>query len=151
MKNPTKTIKATKATKEPPHPMQPIIVDKWGTHRFKCNSIVRYLLEEGRKFGVDLNKLACLDFSKEDREQFSQLIGYSVSGFAELSQHRKETVEIAYRISEAIAEGKTQTEEQARLEYLESELQFYKKELPLLLKEPMARIFNKHPADLIEE
>jgi hypothetical protein len=31
-----------------------------------------------------MNDLALMPFSNEDREQFAQLIGYSVSGFGEL-------------------------------------------------------------------
>jgi hypothetical protein len=62
-------------------PMQPIYLDDKGTARFKENAIVRYILDNG---GIDLNQLAFIDFSVEDREQFAQLIGYSVSGFGEL-------------------------------------------------------------------
>lgn len=62
------------------HPMQPIItVD--GVARFKENAIVRYLLDAGT---IDLNQLAALPFSNEDRNQFAQLIGYSVGGFGDL-------------------------------------------------------------------
>ncbi|MCA7900711.1 hypothetical protein LGM39_15130 [Burkholderia cepacia] len=64
------------------NPMQPIITDRIGTLRFKENAIVRYLLDNG---GIDMNKLAMLEFTDADREQFAQLIGYSVSGYGELS------------------------------------------------------------------
>lgn len=64
------------------HPMQPIVIGLDGVCRFKENEIVRYLLDNG---GIDLNKIAMLDFSDEDRTQFAQLIGYSVSGAGELS------------------------------------------------------------------
>lgn len=64
------------------HPIQPVYVDPFGVHRFKKNAIVRYLLDKGP---FDLNHLALQDFSKEDHEQFAQLIGYSRSGFADLS------------------------------------------------------------------
>lgn len=66
----------------PPHPTQPIVVDKHGTHRFKENGIVRALLETGT---LDLNKIAIMNFSQEDRVQFAQLIGYSLSGVGDLS------------------------------------------------------------------
>jgi hypothetical protein len=62
--------------------MQPIILDESGIPRFKVNAIVRYLLDFGT---TNMNKLACMPFSVEDRVQFAQLIGYSVSGFSELS------------------------------------------------------------------
>lgn len=64
------------------HPVQPVIQDEHGVHRFKANSIVRFLLDIGKH---NLNDLAVMDFPDEDWEQFSQLTGYSVSGFCDLS------------------------------------------------------------------
>lgn len=61
---------------------QPIIADAAGVKRFKANAIVDYLHQHG---GIDMNKLAVLDFSDDDRCQFAQLIGYSVSGYEDLS------------------------------------------------------------------
>jgi hypothetical protein len=43
---------------------------------------VSLLLDDGK---YDMNRLALLPFSDADREQFAQLIGYSVGGFNELS------------------------------------------------------------------
>ncbi len=63
------------------HPMQPFeMVGK--VLRFKENPIVSYLLEKG---GLDMNHLACQDFTEEDRQHFAQLIGYSLSGWGTLS------------------------------------------------------------------
>ena len=62
------------------HPCQPL-VKKDGVLRFKSNSIVRLLLNAGP---FDMNKLAIMNFPREDRVQFAQLIGYSLSGFGEL-------------------------------------------------------------------
>jgi len=64
------------------NPDQPLVRDAQGTIRFRENAIVRYLLDVG---ATDMNRLALLPFSQEDREQFLQLIGYSVCGFGELS------------------------------------------------------------------
>lgn len=64
------------------HPMQPVYLDEAGRPRFRENKIVKFLLDAGP---FDMNKLACMPFSKADREQFAQLIGYSTSGFGELS------------------------------------------------------------------
>lgn len=64
------------------HPVQPLGLDKNGILRFKSNAIVRFLLDNGP---FDMNKLAMMEFSDEDRVQFAQLIGYSLSGFEELS------------------------------------------------------------------
>jgi len=62
-------------------PDQPVERDKEGVLRFRENKIVRYLLDCGR---FDMNDIAMMPFAREDRVQFAQLIGYSVSGFSEL-------------------------------------------------------------------
>lgn len=64
-------------------PMQPIDIDEEGCIRFRENGIVRWLLDAGP---FDLNQIAMLPgISQDERVQFTQLIGYSVSGFGELS------------------------------------------------------------------
>lgn len=63
------------------HPFQPLITDPSGVTRFKENKIVRFLLDAGH---FNLNQIAIMNFSDEDRAQFAQLIGYSLSGFGEL-------------------------------------------------------------------
>lgn len=71
------------------HPIQPLILDENGIIRFKSNKIIRLLLDDGK---YDMNRLALIDFSKEDREQFAQLIGYSVCEFSELYYVRNKTM-----------------------------------------------------------
>ncbi len=66
------------------HPIQPVVM-KRGAVRFKENAIVSYLLDFAQGKGCGLNELAVMKFSKEDRQQFAQLIGYSVYGYCELS------------------------------------------------------------------
>src|SRR5258705_7557829 len=61
------------------HPMQPIVWDKHRVLRFKENRIVSALLNFASNRGMSLNEIACMKFSREDREQLAQLIGYSVS------------------------------------------------------------------------
>jgi hypothetical protein len=63
-------------------PMQPIILDEHGRDRFRENVLVRYILDNG---GIDLNHLATVGAPVHDREQFAQLIGYSLAGYGELS------------------------------------------------------------------
>ena len=63
------------------HPVQPLEIDRDGVVRFKRNAIVRFLLDAGP---FDMNQIACLPVSDEDRCQFAQLIGYSLSGYGEL-------------------------------------------------------------------
>lgn len=76
----------------PCHPTQPLIQDSKGILRFKENAIVRFLLDQGP---YNLNDLGIIPFSNEDREQFAQLIGYSVSGFADLDYVSDETFDRA--------------------------------------------------------
>lgn len=89
--------------KHPMHPMQPLVWDG-KVIRFKENAIVRYLLDHG---GIDLNQIAMLaatlPFSKDDQSQFAQLIGYSVSGFGDLSYARKKTVSEADTLAAAMS------------------------------------------------
>jgi hypothetical protein len=75
------------------HPMQPIEPDAHGVMRFKANAIVRHLLETHPT--ESMNTIALGRFSREDREQFAQLIGYSVSGAGDLSYVSRELIEAA--------------------------------------------------------
>lgn len=63
------------------HPTQDMHLDPDGVLRFRENKIVRFLLDAGP---YDMNRLYLMNFSQEDREQFAQLIGYSLSGYSEL-------------------------------------------------------------------
>lgn len=75
---------------------RPIYTDGNGTRRFRGNEIVRYLLDEataGRK--CDMTDLAVQVkfkklFSAADWQEFYQLIGYSLCGYAEVFPHSKE-------------------------------------------------------------
>lgn len=124
-----------KKPKESLHPMQPLVVDSHGRPRFKENKIVRYLLDHG---GIDLNKIAELEFPVEDRQQFAQLIGYSLSGYGELSYVTDE----AYAVAAALQDDKDPRD--ARIEHLQDLLYKLKK----ALREPMAELFEVHPDDL---
>jgi hypothetical protein len=84
------------------NPMQPILY-VGDVIRFKENEIVRYLLDNG---GIDMNRLSCLSFSQDDREQFAQLIGYSVSGFGDLPYVSEETLNKADVIAEELYDKK---------------------------------------------
>ena len=74
------------------HPLQSLVRDPDGVIRFRKNTIVCFLLENGP---WDLNKLARIPFSNEDRQQFAQLIGYSLSGYGELPYVDDEAYEMA--------------------------------------------------------
>lgn len=73
-------------------PIQPLVFvgsDDNRVLRFRENKIVRTLLDHCRElpeeYRMDLNDIACKDFEDWERCQFAQLIGYSVSGYSELS------------------------------------------------------------------
>lgn len=71
-------------------PMQPIDWDDQGVLRFRQNKIVCWLLHAGP---FDMNQIAVLPgISREEREQFAQLIGYSVSGAGDLSYFHEDTI-----------------------------------------------------------
>ncbi len=79
------------------HPMQPLVIDEHNVIRFKKNAIVDFIVSNVP--GADLNTLAMMDFSAEDHVQLAQLIGYSVSGFGDLSYVDKETYDAAYDLA----------------------------------------------------
>ena len=81
------------------HPMQPIERDEQGTIRFRPNKIIRYLCDAGK---IDLNALAIMPFENDDMMQLMQLLGYSVSGFGDLSFADPEVVAEADRLAEEL-------------------------------------------------
>lgn len=86
---------------------QPIDIDNNGVLRFRENKIVTYLLDFSTTKGCGMNELARQDFSDEDRMQFAQLIGYSLSGYGTLSYVTDAAYESAcHNKPSAIAEGK---------------------------------------------
>ena len=117
------------------HPIQPLSKDSSGVLRFKQNAIVRHLLDCG---GIDLHQIACIDFTADDRQQFAQLIGYSLSGYSELSYVDDDAYETA------VGTSKGQTEDKAKIKHLEREL----KAVRAALRKPVARLFGVHPDDL---
>lgn len=120
------------------HPIQPVYKDELGTIRFKANAIVTYLLDKGP---FDMNHLVLQDFSQEDREQFAQLIGYSLSGFGELSYTKDETYETASKMAENDI-----SESDAKIEYLTETLETVREGL----REIVPNVFRICPEDLIE-
>ena len=77
------------------HPVQPLLTDPRGILRFKSNAIVVKMLDVCTKHGYDLNRIAREEFANEDRAQLAQLIGYSLSGFGDLSYVSDELYDIA--------------------------------------------------------
>lgn len=119
------------------NPIQPLSTDNDGVLRFKNNAIVRHLLDSHPT--CDMNDIACMDFSKDDRQQFAQLIGYSLSGYGDLRNYVDDDA-----FNAAVIRSKGATWEQARIVALQEELD----EVRSSLREPMARLFGVHPDDL---
>jgi hypothetical protein len=104
--------------KEDRHPVQPVVVDAHGVHRFKKNPIVDYLLEfysektDDGKSGGGLNLLReeseNRGFKGADWEQFAQLIGYSVSGSSDLSYMSDKTWAKASKRSRKLRKEKSE-------------------------------------------
>ena len=120
------------------HPIQPVETDAHGTLRFKRNAIVGKLLELCSARGFGLNEIAAGRFDQDDRVQFAQLIGYSVSGFGDLGYVDTDT----WNAVDLMANGSD--EKDARIESMTEELDALRK----ALREPMARLFGVHPDDL---
>lgn len=119
------------------HPSQPLELDDDGALRFKQNAIVRFLLDAGP---FDLNQIAMMQvFSREDREQFAQLIGYSLNGFTELNYVSEEVMEAARNMHED-EEGELVARYNAVVEKLE--------DVQGLLRDGVARLYGIHPDDL---
>lgn len=66
-------------------PLQPLYIDKHKVVRFRENKVLEALREAAAQRGFTLNDLAVMDLPREDWQQFAQLIGYSLSGYSELS------------------------------------------------------------------
>jgi hypothetical protein len=123
-------------TEHPRHPIQPIVM-VGEVKRFKENKIVTALLNTHSK--MDLNTIACMNFSTDDQRQLAQLIGYSVSGYGDLSFVSADECAV---VDEMAATGVT--EEQARIITLEASI----KALRDGLRDTVAALYHIHPDDL---
>ena len=124
------------------NPIQPLAKDAHGVLRFKENAIVRHLLDTHP--ACDMNRLACMDFTDDDRQQFAQLIGYSLSGYGELQSYVDDR---AYATAAEMAEHPELTEDKARIAALEEEVAELR-EAANALRGPVAVLLGMHPDDL---
>ncbi len=122
------------------NPIQPLANDAQGVTRFKANQIVRHLLDTHPTCGM--NELARMDFTDDDRQQFAQLIGYSLDGYGSL---RRYVSDEAYSTAAHMAEGLD--ERDARIAALEQKLAEVRAAADAL-REPVARLLEMHPDDL---
>lgn len=123
------------------HPIQPLAKDSHGVIRFKQNKIVNDLLDFATTRGFGLNEMAAREYSNEDRQQFAQLIGYSLSGYSEL---RSYVDDAAYAAAVKKAEGSKKSDAEIERDYLRQKLKALRKSL----RNPIARLFEVHPDDL---
>lgn len=88
------------------HPVQPIVLDEKGTPRFKGNKIVEWLFNTGK---LNLNDVSVLvhqgKLPLEDYVQLTQLLGYSTSGWGDLSTSPEELVEYADSVAAMTMNG----------------------------------------------
>lgn len=91
-------------------PMQPIVWDDRGNIRFQGNKIVQWLVDQKK---IDLNAIFVAGIEQQwpipDLEQFWQMLGYSVSGFGDLSFVRRETVNKADEIADRMLKRRDKT------------------------------------------
>lgn len=81
------------------HPMQRIECDDKGVIRFRSNKIIVDLFMRG---ALDLNMIARAGYDEEDRMQLAQLIGYSVSGYGDLTYVSRKSVRKADKRAEKL-------------------------------------------------
>ena len=113
--------------KSDPPPMQPVVEDAHGTLRFRENALIRYIVDhagDGVHPGAqpvpgipgtsaidpsadkpDIGELMSMDFPQADKEQFAQLMGYSVAGYHELSFVSAESCALASVLAEQVRPG----------------------------------------------
>jgi hypothetical protein len=118
------------------HPIQPLSSVS-GVIRFKENAIVKFLLDNGPN---DMNTLARMSFSIEDRVQFAQLIGYSLSGFGELSY----VPDADWEAAAVLVDNPELGSQEARIQYLLQALEYLRNEM----RAPIARLYGVRPDDL---
>ena len=84
------------------NPIQPLQMDD-GTMRFKANHIIRDLYDFTMPKGFDMNHIVGSGkYSQDDIEQFYQLIGFSLTGFHEVSYVSDETALEASKLAKQV-------------------------------------------------
>jgi flagellin-like hook-associated protein FlgL len=100
------------------HSQQPVVtVD--GIQRFQENPIVTYLLKQS---GITMNDLAVIGFDEDDEAHFAQLIGYSVSGWGDLSYVSDEMWSEMDAAQAKRASIQTETQQQRAIEEIDNAL-----------------------------
>lgn len=120
------------------HPIQKIYTSDTKVVRFQPNEIVRHILD---KQDINLNDISSLDFNNEDRSQFAQLIGYSVSGWSELPYVSADECKIVDQKQQALSISDLEAENKSLRKQLIT--------LRILFAKPMAELYDICEEDLI--
>lgn len=108
------------------HPVQPVVMTDTGTVRFQRNPMVRKLLDESTSRGYGMNELVAhshdIENGRDHMQHFAQLIGYSVSGYGELSYHNRGICSRADRKAEKLIQAQHAKEAAAENEQVKSNL-----------------------------
>lgn len=93
------------------HPMQPVVLSDSGVVRFQANDAVRLLLDESTNRGYGLNQLhvamASNPRGNDHLQHLSQLIGYSVCGYSDLSTRNNRVLRRADKLADQLLEAHT--------------------------------------------
>lgn len=118
------------------HPIQPIIKDEKSVFRFKMNAIVRFLINTHPN--VDMNILAEMQFTKDDRQQFLQLIGSSFYGYCDMNDSDPDVIK---RVDKLLAKSSKdafdcgETGKKARIKTLEASVLELQKKIDEMSKQ----------------
>jgi hypothetical protein len=129
----------------PKNPMQPILKNSDGCIQFKTNEIVHAVYEVSKAHAFGLNEIAMNNFTKDDRKQFAQLLGYSVSGYGDLPYVDKVSVECAdQQVALLLSEAPFISEQEMELQVLRDE----NRRLKAAIRNAAVEAFSIHPSDL---
>jgi hypothetical protein len=121
--------------------MQKVFVDDHATQRFTPNQIVVAMLDAARRVGFDLNAIAHMPFSREDRQQFAQLLGYSLSGYSELPY----VDDVAMEAVDAIVDDPKLSYDEAVAKSATDKLNSFRDNARVAI----AALYEIHPDDLV--
>jgi hypothetical protein len=124
---------------EKKHPIQPLQKDEHGVMRFKQNQIICDILDLAESCNFGLNEISRVKYSREDRQQLAQLIGYSLYGYGSVLGYVDDD---AFNAASAMAGGLDESD--ARITTLQHSID----SLRTALVAPMAELFGVHPDDL---
>ena len=104
-------------------PTQPMVVDERGVVCFQSNKVIEWLFEAGKLDLIELAVAAAKNpagFPRADRMQVAQMLGYSVSGFGDLSYVPRDVAgEMDAAAAEVLKGWLSKAPSVARVDYVE--------------------------------